>query len=405
LQPFLKKIVLKMLTRKILRARAMQAIYAYERTKEAIYHAAKDMIELSFTPDFAAAEAPNLPELKKNTEEAQQLFAKSYQQQQLNPNIDAPVAIRKAALLALNYYKDELQKEKRKITSHLLLDTERVFEYYVQLLLLLIELANMVEYEEQRKMSIYKDAQPALKHTLKFLNNAVVQALRNNERLKQEKIRRNITWEGKRGDFIKKLYREQLKNNPAYVDYVMAETTTPEQDYELIREIIKTVLFKNAIADNFYEEEFLNWEENEEIAKGLFMKTIKSFPKNNHESIEIFEISPDWEQDREFLQEIYRTTLEHSEEAEQILIPFLKNWEADRITNIDKILLKMAINEMQYFPSIPVKVTINEYIDLGKMYATPKSKEFINGVLDAVAKKLQQEGKIRKSGRGLMDNK
>jgi N utilization substance protein B len=141
----------------------------------------------------------------------------------------------------------------------------------------------------------------------------------------------------------------------------------------------------------------------------MLSKTIKSVEdldaESGEHSIELLSLSMNWEDDREFFMALYQHTLDHDQEYEKLIVDKVQNWDTERVAMIDKILLKMAISEMVSFPSIPVKVTINEYIELSKLYSTPKSRQFINGILDVIAADLVNSGVIRKSGRGLIDNR
>jgi len=117
------------------------------------------------------------------------------------------------------------------------------------------------------------------------------------------------------------------------------------------------------------------------------------------------ELSSNWEEDREFFTELFDSSLANDKSLEDVIHKKLQNWDMERLAMVDRILLKMAISEMIHFSSIPVKVTINEYIELSKLYSTPKSKQFINGILDTTSAELVESGVIKKSGRGLIDNK
>jgi len=117
------------------------------------------------------------------------------------------------------------------------------------------------------------------------------------------------------------------------------------------------------------------------------------------------ELAINWEEDKEFFQNIFNLTVENDDDNRELISEKTKNWDIERVAATDKIILSMALTEMTNFPSIPVKVTINEYIDISKTYSTPKSKQFVNGLLDVLSKELTDAGRIRKSGRGLLDNK
>src|SRR5690606_8688477 len=123
------------------------------------------------------------------------------------------------------------------------------------------------------------------------------------------------------------------------------------------------------------------------------------------ESFTLPEIAINWEEDKEFFQNIFNLSVESEDEYKDLIAVNTKNWDIERVASTDKIIITMALTEMAHFPSIPIKVSINEYIDISKTYSTPKSKQFVNGLLDVLAKELTESGKIRKSGRGLLDNK
>ena len=144
------------------------------------------------------------------------------------------------------------------------------------------------------------------------------------------------------------------------------------------------------------------WVENKDIIKSLVNKTLKSI---TDEDAVLAPLSYQWEDDKQFFADIFDTTLKQELWSEKLIAESAKNWDKDRIAQVDMILLKMALSEMRNFPSIPVKVTINEYIEMSKKYSTPKSKKFINGLLDVLANDLMASGTIKKSGRGLIDNK
>ena len=134
----------------------------------------------------------------------------------------------------------------------------------------------------------------------------------------------------------------------------------------------------------------------------MLVKTFKGMVAGK--PVELAPLSQNWKADKAFFTELFDEVIDNSDELDEIVKDKLKNWELDRVAMMDKIILEMAIAEMTHFSNIPIKVTINEFIELSKNYSTPKSKQFVNGVLDVVSKELTQSGKIKKSGRGLIDN-
>lgn len=139
-----------------------------------------------------------------------------------------------------------------------------------------------------------------------------------------------------------------------------------------------------------------------ETSWNLADKTLKSFEDNK---ITIQKLSLDWEDDKDFINKLFKNTIDLDDEYKQLIAKNTKNWEVDRLPLTDRAILEMALTEMIHFPNIPVKVTINEYIELSKEYSTPKSRQFVNGILDVMSKNMKDFGAIKKSGRGLIDNK
>ena len=165
-------------------------------------------------------------------------------------------------------------------------------------------------------------------------------------------------------------------------------------------------MFKTDAIVSFFYEKDLNWAENKPIVRSLALKVLKNAEETPEpENFTLPEIAINWEEDKEFFQNIFNLSVDSEEKYKDLIAQKTKNWDIDRLASTDKIIITMALAEMAHFPSIPTKVSINEYIDISKNYSTPKSKQFVNGLLDVLAKELTESGEIRKSGRGLLDNK
>jgi N utilization substance protein B len=173
---------------------------------------------------------------------------------------------------------------------------------------------------------------------------------------------------------------------------------------EVLRHIYKVFVFKGEALPRYLEGNDLNWEENRPIVRNLVFKTLKMLPYQADEKQELMNLSANWQDDRDFAETLYKQTLSDDAKSEKLIAESVQNWDVERVALLDKIILKMALCEMQLFRGIPVKVTINEYIEISKIYSTPKSKQFVNGILDKLAQDLAASGEIRKSGRGLLDN-
>ena len=267
------------------------------------------------------------------------------------------------------------------------------------------ELARTVAYDEDRRLAIKGriGAEPSLPYLLKFEHNPVAKLIEQDDKITEHATRSDVSWQD-HSDFVKKLYREVLKKDKNYLAYLQLPQATTEQHYEIVLHIAKEIFFKDDTMQSFLEDQFTNWEENKKTVKSLVLKSIKSIAKENYESVSYLSLSPDWQEDQAFMKELYDKTVNEGPSLEPMLKSLLDNWELDRLSAVDTIMIKMAICEMLYFPSVPVKVTINEFIEMSKIYGTPKSKEFVNGILDSAVSLLTKEGRLRKSGRGLMDN-
>jgi N utilization substance protein B len=159
------------------------------------------------------------------------------------------------------------------------------------------------------------------------------------------------------------------------------------------------------VINEYFEEEILRWAEDKEIVKGLVEKTVKSYDPEKEPRISLHTLSLNWDDDRDFMEKLYTQAADLSAEHKDLIARNTRNWEVDRLPLTDRVIIQMSIAELITFPNIPVKVTINEYIELAKNYSTPKSRQFVNGILDVIANELKNQGAVKKSGRGLIDNK
>jgi len=205
---------------------------------------------------------------------------------------------------------------------------------------------------------------------------------------------------------IKEWFREYIKPSEPYQQYLSLANPSLDQDFEVADDLLKKVIFKNEVILTFFSEKDLNWTENKSVVRSLAAKVLKnaSLPETTLAE-PLPEIAMNWEEDKEFFENIFNFTIANDVSSKALIAEKTKNWDIERLAFTDKVIISMALAEMIHFPSIPVKVTINEYIDISKTYSTPKSKQFVNGLLDVLAKELTDKGQIRKSGRGLLDNK
>ncbi|MBK8556627.1 MAG: transcription antitermination factor NusB [Lewinellaceae bacterium] len=199
-------------------------------------------------------------------------------------------------------------------------------------------------------------------------------------------------------DYLRKLYLA-FDDTPEYKAYLTLENPSEDQDRKMILELYR-FLTSQDLFNELTEERFNNWQDDESLVVGAIKKTIKAMPL---EGPFYQEFEPSDETVREYGEQLLRKTCQEDQELFLLIDPTLKNWDAERVAVLDMIMLKMALCELLHFPTIPTKVTLNEYVEMSKSYSTDKSKEFINGILDRLMKRLIKEDRIVKEGRGLID--
>jgi len=230
----------------------------------------------------------------------------------------------------------------------------------------------------------------------KIYHNPVVQTIIDSESfsgiVRKDKLDKMLD-----SDFTRKIYKEFVKTD-TFKQY-QTRTSNLADHREVLLEMYK-FLVKHELFEERLEDYFSSWQDDKSLVVGAMKKTIK---RVNGEDDFHTQHLPESETVKEYGEELLHKVMAKDQELFDIIEPTLQNWEAERVATIDMILLKMALCELMYFETIPTKVTINEYVDISKIYSTPKSKEFINGILDKLMKQLKEEGKIKKVGRGLVD--
>jgi transcription antitermination protein NusB len=291
---------------------------------------------------------------------------------------------------------DNIEKEEK----FLLQSTENVQDLYLIMISTLVEILNkeelFIELSKKKHLATKEEKNP----NLKFVNNAVLRQLTSNTSLlKNLELRKINNWQ-LNDDYILILLNE-IKSSELYSEYM----NNPKTSFEIERDFV-VAIFTDIIAPNnklyeYLEDHKLTWIDDVPLVNTLIVKQLKAIKNNDDESFKVPKLFNDIE-DKEFVTTLFRKTILNDKELAVAFADKTPNWESDRIAEIDTIILKMAICEFLKFPSIPVKVTINEYLELAKEYSTPKSSIFINGILDNLVKEYETNGKLKKVGRGLL---
>jgi N utilization substance protein B len=394
-----------MLNRRILRVKAFQNLYAFEQCRGSNLNLAKDFIRESFLPDLNSMEVQDKAALNREAEDAIRLFDENQENKELLPAAYASVKVKKVVIDALKQYRVANEKDRQFLLKNMVVSAERIPQLYLLSIELLQAFAKHAGKDVEKKQKLAGDTPVAFGNDLNLANNQVLTRLHDST-LYQAALNRNAVNLDELELEIKEWFREYIKPSEAYQAYLAIATPTLEQDYVAVDELLKKIIFKNEVILNFFSEKDLNWTENKSVVRSLAAKVLKNASLPEADLAEPMpEIAINWEEDKEFFENIFNFTIANDVSNKALIAEKTKNWDIERLAFTDKVILSMALAEMIHFPSIPVKVTINEYIDISKTYSTPKSKQFVNGLLDVMAKELIDNGQIRKSGRGLLDNK
>ncbi|HTF81316.1 MAG TPA: transcription antitermination factor NusB [Cytophagales bacterium] len=379
-----------MLNRRILRSKAVQYMYGLLQSHTANYHLAIDHIKDHFAPDLMSLEPQDKVKLAADAEVAVSAFTDLIQNDKpVDPEMDIPLkkAVNAAQLFMLN----AIKKDNSYMATTLVQQTEAVHDSYVLTLQILIRIINFLEEDFVKKHHL---EEKVFTFRVKLLESLEI---RSNKTSKE--TAENIS------DLAYNLYKEVLVKDQHVIEVFKNKLGDFEAERALLRDLIKVELLKHPYYETLMEEEDFDWSENRLAVKDLVNKTLKNLTPDTPPAQILIGISANWDEDKLFLKELFLNALDNKDKYIKFITSKLQNWDVSRISEIDMAILIIALSEMTSFPSIPVKVSINEYLEIAKEYSTPKSKDFINGLLDKVSLDLIDKGIIKKSGRGLIDNK
>ncbi len=273
------------------------------------------------------------------------------------------------------------------------------YDLYHLLLQMLVEIRNYalnrIELNKMKKIPTREDLNP----NMRLVNNQILVKLSENSSLNSYLEKSKLTWINY-PELVKKLYNQFIESEQ-YKNYMSATDSTILEDRQIIEFFLTDIL---AVEDDLYqilEELSIYWNDDVEFVVGMIIKTISKFKPSTTDSKGLMPLFKD-EEDRDFAKNLFRKAVINAEEHREIIKKHLRNWDLERVAFIDVLIMELALCEFIYFPSIPTKVSLNEYIDLARYYSTSKSQTFINGIMDKILKSLKEEGKISKTGRGLI---
>lgn len=379
-----------MLNRRSLRIKVMQNLFALQQCKEANYELCIEKISDFFQPDLNSMEAQDKVLLSAQRKEAEKLFEISFGEGKASIEYQDK-KIEKAVNDSLLFFVSQSKKDTDFLRKNLVSEVEDIYSHYVSVLSLVPAFSAIAEAD--RKVS-HKN----------FVTNAWIRALRESSVLKADAVKLGRTWEDKT-DRVKVWFRDVIRQDGEYLDYLDKKNPSNEDQKKFINHLFKKVILGKTVINDYFEEEVLRWAEDKDIVKGLVEKTIKSYDPEGKAPLILHTLSVNWDDDKEFIEKLFEKASNLENRFKDLVANNTRNWEVDRLPLTDRIILEMAIAELILFQNIPVKVSMNEYIELAKNYSTPKSRQFVNGILDVIAKELKESGVMKKSGRGLIDNK
>ncbi|MBW6461273.1 MAG: transcription antitermination factor NusB [Bacteroidales bacterium] len=292
--------------------------------------------------------------------------------------------------------------------KQLVKSADKLYELYIYQLAFLISLVDFILNRMEEGKKKFYPTEEDLHPNTRLIENALIKQIAENKDFLRWKNRLKVNWSGEINLFHK--FYQELKSGEDYLALVHSEDTGYKADKELLTMVVSNYLADYEMLRSYYEDLSIYWsDEDYDISLVMLLKTIQLYREQwseEHGLPSLFKTEDEFDgddEDRKYMLKLFRHAILRSEDYAKLVEDQAVNWEVDRIAVMDMIILKMALTELTVFPSIPVKVTINEYIEISKSYSSVKSKLFINGILDKLVVKLKNEGKIIKMGRGLME--
>jgi len=307
--------------------------------------------------------------------------------------------LRVKALMALYAFNRREDESLAQAETELMFSIGKSYDLYHYLLLLVLEVADIaeekIEQALQKRIPSHEDLNPKRR----FIDNHVIAQLRKNIEFKTYVSSKKLSWIN--NSHIPRLLYNKMIVWEVYEEYMKLENNNYLSDKKFITRLI-TDLFSNSedLQVNL-EEQSIYWNDDMEYISSMVEKTLKKFKTDSGERTSLMPLFKN-DEDEEFVKILFRKAIMHSKKCSELIDKNTTNWEVDRIALMDILVMQLAITEILEFPEIPVKVTLNEYIEIAKYYCTSKSSTFVNGILDNIVKEIRDQGLFNKFGRGLV---
>ena len=291
---------------------------------------------------------------------------------------------------------DDFSKDQK----FLLFSIDNMYNLYLLLMSLLIEVQKRAETDLQKKQKKHLATKEDKDPNLKFVNNQLLKFLKDNDQLKAQFETHKITNWDLDGEYVDIIFKAILASD-LYNEYMNTRVSDFKEDKDFIVDVFKDIIAPNDKLYDYMEDKNLTWLDDLPTVNTTILKLLRKVKANASNNYFTPKLYKDID-DKQFAIDLFKKTLLNQTAIKEEINQKTKNWDSERIATVDYVLLQMAICEFKNFPSIPVKVTINEYLEVSKEYSTPKSSIFINGILDKLVKELEASGELNKVGRGLM---
>ena len=299
----------------------------------------------------------------------------------------------KVVQLVYAFYNNE-GKTKENAEKEFLFSLDKAYELYHVLLMLMVSITHIARRTVEMQMSRARRLHEQSVIPTKFINNLFIDQLSKNVQLRSFQNKEGEFW-AEEEEFLRHLYKE-ITEQEYYQEYIRKPGNDFEEDREIWRKIYRSLLCNNEELDDILEERSLYWNDDKAIIDTFVLKTIRRFEAQNGQMQQLLPEFKD-DDDLDFAKTLFRTVIDNEERFRELIKEQTRNWDMERIAFMDLVIMQTALAEITSFPEIPLRVSINEYVEIGKIYSTPRSGSYINGMLDTIAKRLIVEHKIEKA--------
>lgn len=297
------------------------------------------------------------------------------------------------------YFRDE-NADIKIAEKNLFQSVDKTYDLFLHLLSFLANMQFCARIAMEEARGKHLPTKEDLNPNKKFVDNKLLSAISDSKSINTEFAKKTVSWQNDQ-DLVRKVFGE-LKNTDFYKEYMHGGPNSFAEDKKLLKEILSDLLYDHELFRFWFEERNIHWSDDLHFAFVFLNKWLDGLQSET--DITLPSLYRDPVEDKKFTADLFRKTIIHTAEYDSLIDKHTQNWELERIATLDILLMKMALSEILHISNVPVKVSMNEYIDLAKEYSTPQSGRFINGVLDKMVAELKQEGKIQKTGRGLLES-